>query len=103
MSVLDVVGDAEPHLFKFWDSEGVINPFHVDPTLYGTKMSLLVGGSGPCISTPKQLDVHFSRVCDNLFIVHKVVRVTVVQLYPGGVQFFALLCLLVHQHIDYVL
>ena len=51
--VLAVIGDKEPHLFKFWDAEDVSNTFRVDPIRNGNKVSLLVGGRGPCISIPK--------------------------------------------------
>ena len=63
VSVLTVIGDAEPLTFKFWGAEDVRNLFLVDPTLNGTKMSLLVGGSGPCIEILKQPSVIFPHFC----------------------------------------
>ena len=75
----------------------------VEPKLNGTKISLLVGGSGTCIKPPKHPAVPVSNVCEMLFIVNLVAYGEVVQVDPGGVQFFALIGLLVHQHRDYVL
>ena len=46
VSIPTVVGDSEPHIFKFWGAEDIINPLLFYPTLNGTKMSLLVGRSG---------------------------------------------------------
>ena len=35
VSVLDVVGDVETHIFKFWDAEDVSNPLLIDTTTNG--------------------------------------------------------------------
>ena len=59
VSAPTVVGDTEPHIFKFWDSEDVRNPLLVDPTLNGTKLYLLVGGFSPCIEISKEPTVHY--------------------------------------------
>ena len=66
-------------------------------------MLLLVGGIGLCISIYKQPDVPFPHVCDEIFIVNLIVFGVVVQLDPGEVKFFALLGLMVSQHVDYIL
>ena len=87
MSVPTVVGAVEPHLFKFWDAEGVSNPFLIKPTLNGTKMPLTVGGNGLYFIMPKHPDFPFTHVWEELFIVHLIVRGAVVQLDPGGVDF----------------
>ena len=84
MSVTDVVCDAEPHFFKFWDAEGDINPFLVETTLNGKKTSLLVGGSDLCIEITKYPAITFSHICEKLFIVHLVLRGEFVQVDPGG-------------------
>ena len=103
VSVPDIICDAEPHFFKFWDAEDVINPFLVDPTHNRTKTSLLVGGIGYCVIMFKYPDVSFYCVYDNLFIVHMVVLGEVVQVYPGKVYFLVLIYLLVHHNGDSVL
>ena len=87
VSVMDFIGDAEAHIFKFWDDEGVRNPFLVDSTLKGTKISLLVGGIGTCIAIPKNPSVNFYNVCEKLLIVHLIVSGAVVQVDPVGVHF----------------
>ena len=35
VSLLDVVGDVETHIFKFWDAEDVSNPLPVDTITNG--------------------------------------------------------------------
>ena len=104
MSVPTVVCDTEPHIFKFLDAEDVRNPFLVDPTLNGTKItSLIVGGTGPCIEIIKHPDVTLTNFCEELFIVNLIVHGAVVQVNPGGVQFFTQISLLVHLNIDSVI
>ena len=103
MSVPAVIGDAEPQLFKFWDAEDVINPFLFDPTLNVNKASLLVGGIDFCIAVSKYPAVTFSKGYKQFFILHMVVHRPVFQVDPGGVWFFLLIGILVHQHRDSVI
>ena len=81
----DVISDAEPHFFKFWDAKYVRNPFLVEPTPNRTETSLLVSGSGPCVEISKHPSVSFPRVSKNLLIVHIIVHGAVVQVDPGRV------------------
>ena len=96
MSVPAVVDDKEPHLFNLLYTEYVINTFLVEPTLNGTKIYLVVVVIGPCIEIPKQKSVPFSHIYEKILIVNIVDHGSVVQVDPGGVQFFALLGILVH-------
>ena len=82
-SVLTVVGDVKPHLFKFWYNEDVINPLLVYTTRNGIDVSLIVGGSGPFIAIPKQPYFTFSHICEELFIVHMILHREFAQVYPG--------------------
>ena len=75
VSVLNIICDAEPHIFKLWDDGYFINPFLVETTLNGEKMFLIVGGSGICIENSKQIAVTFPNVFGELFILHLIVRV----------------------------
>ena len=84
MSVPTVVFNLEPHNSKFWDSEDVIMPFLVEPTLNGTKIPLLVVGSSTCIAISKQPIIPFPSVRKELFIVQLIVCGEVVQVDPGG-------------------
>ena len=83
-----VVCDAELHIFNIWDDGDVINPLLVEPTLNGTNIPLLVGGISTCIAISKLSVVYFPRVCDDIFIVHLILRGEFVQVDPGGVNFF---------------
>ena len=98
MYIPDVIGDVEPHFLKIWEAEDFSNPFLVEPTPYGTKISLLVCVIFPYIIITKHPYVPLFQVCEKLFILHMVVRGSVVQVDPGGVQFFTLIGLLVHPH-----
>ena len=69
-----VVCDAELHIFNIWDDGDVINLLLVEPTLNGTNIPLLVGGSSTCIAISKLSVVYFPRVCDDIFIVHLILR-----------------------------
>ena len=80
-----VIIDAEPHLFKFWDSGDVRNPFLVEPTLNRKKTSILVSGSVPCVSISKHLVVSFHRFSGELLTVHLVVCGADVQVDHGRV------------------
>ena len=53
LSVSAVICDMEPHFSKFWYDEDVRNPFLFEPKLDITKLSLIVGGSGPSVAVPK--------------------------------------------------
>ena len=73
VSVLDLLGDTEPHLFKFWYAEDVRNPFLVDPTINGIEAFPLVSGCGPCFAIPKQQHFPCPKVCREIFVVHLIV------------------------------
>ena len=62
-SVLDTVGDAEPHILKFWDAGYFSNALLVDPTINETEMSTLVGGCFSYIALSKHTSVTFLNVC----------------------------------------
>ena len=89
----DRIGDAEPHLLKMLEIPSVLIQHSMEP-----KYLLFFGGSGPCIAIPKQPDVPFYHVREKLFIVYMIVCGAVAQVYLSGVQFFAMISLLVHHH-----
>ena len=98
-----VIGDAEPHIFKFWYYEDVRNPFLVEPMHNEVEVYFTVGGCIPCITISKHPSVSFSHIHEELFIVHLILRGVS---FPGRSWLsavFVLLGILVHQHGNFVL
>ena len=70
LPILDVVGYADLHFFKFWDDGDVSNIFLVDKKSNGTKSYLLVGGFSTYVAISKQLTFPYPNLYEELFIVH---------------------------------
>ena len=85
MPVPAVVGDAEPHFFKFWDAEYVSNPLLFDPTFNRTKSYLFDSGCIPFVEIYKQTDFTFLNLYKELFVSRMILCGAVSQVYTGGV------------------
>ena len=85
MPVPDVVGDTEPHIFNFWNSEYVINPLLFEPTFNRTKSYLFASGCIPFVEIYKYTSFTSLNLYRERFVVHMVVGGAVPQVDTCGV------------------